>query len=115
MRPDTVSAGQGAAVTFSPLGNDTPGQDGAGNPGTFDPASLRLVDAGGTPVTTLTVAGVGTYTANPDGTISPAVMADYLHPTAYGYELYAAAVRPLLPRGALMLSSLARVASSLAL
>lgn len=51
----------------------------------------------------------------PDGKIAPEVMADYLHPTPYGYELYAAALRPLLPRGAVLISSLARVASSLAL
>jgi beta-glucosidase len=35
----------------------------------------------------------------PDGTITPAVMADALHPTVLGYQIYAAALRPLLPTG----------------
>jgi hypothetical protein len=33
----------------------------------------------------------------PDGTISPAVMSDFAHPTLLGYELYTAAIwSPLL-------------------
>ena len=49
---------QGVPVNLAPLGNDTPGT-GA----TFDPSSLRLVDpTTGDPVTTVVVAGEGTWT-----------------------------------------------------
>lgn len=34
---------------------------------------------------------------NPDGTISRDVMADFLHPTARGYDIWAEALKPLLP------------------
>ncbi len=33
-----------------------------------------------------------------DGSLSPEVMDDYLHPTSYGYELWAAALQPFLDR-----------------
>ena len=68
--PDAPTTSQGAPVTFDPLANDDPGEDGAGTPGSFVPGTLRLLDAAGNPVVTLGVAGVGTYTVNPNGTIT---------------------------------------------
>lgn len=52
-------------ITINPLINDIP------SPGaTWDAGSLMLIDpATNLPVKTLILAGVGTFTANPDGTI----------------------------------------------
>jgi CshA-type fibril repeat protein len=61
-RPDAASTSQGAPTTIDVLAND-----GAGNPADpLDPASVRLLDpATGGYVSTLTVAGEGTYTVDP--------------------------------------------------
>ena len=39
---------------------------------------------------------IGGAFLSPDGSISPAVMADGVHPTAYGYQLWTAAMWPTL-------------------
>jgi len=58
---DTPSTAPGAPVTFNPLANDS-GVNGA----TLVPGSVRLLNPGNAnaPVTTLTIAGQGTYTVN---------------------------------------------------
>ncbi|ROR46398.1 Ig-like domain-containing protein [Kitasatospora cineracea] len=59
---DTATTPYNTPVTLDPVANDDSGAPGGG----FDPASVRLVDpATGQPVTTLTVPGQGTYTADP--------------------------------------------------
>jgi lysophospholipase L1-like esterase len=39
---------------------------------------------------------IGGAFLRPDGSISPAVMADGLHPTTYGYQLWTSAMWPTL-------------------
>lgn len=39
---------------------------------------------------------IGAKFLNPDGTISPEIMNDYLHPTAKGYEIWAESMEPTL-------------------
>jgi beta-glucosidase len=39
---------------------------------------------------------IGAAFLNPDGTISPTVMSDYVHPTAYGYQIETQALSPTL-------------------
>jgi LPXTG-motif cell wall-anchored protein len=69
--PDTANTHQGSPVTVPVLGNDSPGDDGAGHDGTLVPATVRLIDpAGGDPATTVTVPNVGKYVANADGTVT---------------------------------------------
>jgi CshA-type fibril repeat protein len=66
--PDVGTTPQNVDVTVSPLENDAPGSNG-GAP--LDPASVRLRDpATGTYGTSVTIPGEGTYTANPDGTVT---------------------------------------------
>ncbi|MGL4339041.1 MAG: Ig-like domain-containing protein [Rhodoglobus sp.] len=55
---DAQSTPYNTSVTVDALANDAPG---AANT-SFDPTSVRLVDADGNPVTTLTIASQGTYT-----------------------------------------------------
>ena len=59
--PDVAASVQGTPVTINPVGNDSSGASGAA----LEPTTLRLLDAAGTAVTTLTVPGEGTYTVNP--------------------------------------------------
>jgi uncharacterized repeat protein (TIGR01451 family) len=64
---DTATTPYSTAVTVPVLGNDTAGDASA----PLVPSSVRLVDpATGDPVTVLVVAGEGTWTVNPDGTIT---------------------------------------------
>ncbi|TPW73447.1 Ig-like domain-containing protein [Schumannella sp. 10F1B-5-1] len=66
---DTATTPYDTTVTgIAVLGNDSTGAANA----TFDPTTLRLIDAanGDAPVTTLEVAGVGVYTVATDGTVS---------------------------------------------
>ena len=58
--PDTATTPQNVPITVNPAANDTPGPTGAA----IVPANVRLIDGTGTLVTTLTVAGQGTYTVN---------------------------------------------------
>lgn len=46
----------------------------------------------------LTYLDIGKVFLEPDGSISPAIMNDYLHPTEAGYERWAAAMEPVLKR-----------------
>ena len=46
----------------------------------------------------VTYLDIGNVFLEPDGSISPAIMNDYLHPTAAGYERWAAAMEPVLKR-----------------
>lgn len=46
----------------------------------------------------ITYLDIGRVFLEADGSISPAVMNDYLHPTAEGYERWAAAMEPLLKK-----------------
>lgn len=46
----------------------------------------------------VTYLDIGNVFLEPDGSISPLVMNDYLHPTALGYERWAAAMEPVLRR-----------------
>ena len=62
--PDEESTLQNVTVEhIDVLGNDTPGLDAAGDPGTFDETTVVLTGAAVVP-------GVGTWTVAPDGTIS---------------------------------------------
>ncbi|WP_144756582.1 beta strand repeat-containing protein [Curtobacterium pusillum] len=59
-RPDTATTAARTPVTVDPLGNDV-----AGNTATpLDPTSVRLLDAAGAPVTSLPIAGKGTFTVD---------------------------------------------------
>ncbi|WP_426243191.1 Ig-like domain-containing protein [Nocardioides sp. LHG3406-4] len=61
---DATSGPQGLPQSVAPLANDT-----AGDPGVpLDPSTLTLLDGSGTPVSSLTIAGQGTYTVK-DGAI----------------------------------------------
>ncbi|MGL5866893.1 MAG: Ig-like domain-containing protein, partial [Dermatophilaceae bacterium] len=63
--PDTGTTPQDTPVTIPALTNDTPGSS------PFDPTTVRLRDpADGTLKTTVVIPGEGTYTANPDGSIT---------------------------------------------
>jgi len=44
----------------------------------------------------VTFLDIGAKFMNPDGSISPEIMGDYLHPTAKGYEIWAEAMEPTL-------------------
>lgn len=46
----------------------------------------------------ITFLDIGEKFLNPDRTISPEIMNDYLHPTAKGYEIWAEAMEPTLKR-----------------
>lgn len=46
----------------------------------------------------VTYLDIGKVFLEPDGTISPEIMNDYLHPTAAGYERWAQAMEPVLKR-----------------
>jgi lysophospholipase L1-like esterase len=46
----------------------------------------------------ITYLDIGAVFLSPDGTIAKDVMADFLHPTAKGYEMWAAAMKPTLDR-----------------
>lgn len=60
-RPDTATTPAGKPVTTDPLADDS-----AGNAETpLDPTSVRLLDAAGASVTTLTLPGKGTFTVDP--------------------------------------------------
>lgn len=68
---DTASTARDTTVTISPLANDTPGLHGDGTAGTFTPSSVILTTDGATDGgKTLVVDGEGTWTVNPDGTVS---------------------------------------------
>ncbi|MDE1171715.1 MAG: hypothetical protein PW734_11005 [Verrucomicrobium sp.] len=41
---------------------------------------------------------IGPKLAEPDGTISPDMMPDYLHPTAKGYVIWAGALQPFVQK-----------------
>lgn len=63
--PDVVTTPSGIPVTITTTTNDTPGSS------PIDPTSVKLIDPNtGTPVTSVTIPGEGTYTVNPDGTIT---------------------------------------------
>jgi len=55
---DNVTVSSGTPTTFNPLANDVPPGGG-----TFDPTSVRLIDGGGNPTTSLSNPD-GTYTVN---------------------------------------------------
>ena len=59
--PDSASTTQGKPVDVPVLANDKPGTSGS----PLDPASVKLLDGTGKPVTTLTVPNQGTYTVDP--------------------------------------------------
>ena len=79
---DDVSSGNtiGDDVTLDVLGNDT---------GEFDPSSVSLVDpVTGAPRKTVVVTGEGTWTANPNGSITFAPANGYKsNPTPIAYEV----------------------------
>jgi CshA-type fibril repeat protein len=57
---------QNVDVTIAPLGNDTPGDDGDGHPGAFDPATLVFTSTDATDGgRTLAIPGEGTWTIDP--------------------------------------------------
>ncbi|MDZ7906721.1 MAG: hypothetical protein U5N55_13850 [Cypionkella sp.] len=62
---DDLSTGNaiGSPVTINPLVDNGSGADGDDD-GPLDPTSVRLLDAGGNPVTSLVVSGEGTWTVN---------------------------------------------------
>jgi CshA-type fibril repeat protein len=69
--PDRDSTPQNVDVTVSPLVNDTPGRDADGSDGRFDPSSLVFTSPAATDGgKTLVVPGEGTWTVNPDGTVT---------------------------------------------
>ncbi|MGD9958025.1 Ig-like domain-containing protein [Nocardioides sp.] len=69
--PDSATTPQDITVTLGALTNDTAGSDGAGLPGTLDPASVRFTSAAATDAgRTLVVSGEGTWTVNAGGTVS---------------------------------------------
>jgi hypothetical protein len=49
-----------------------------------------------TPPPDVSLHDVGTVLVEPDGSISPTIMADFLHPTPLGQERLTAAVKPLV-------------------
>ncbi|MGL5810794.1 MAG: CshA/CshB family fibrillar adhesin-related protein, partial [Nocardioides sp.] len=64
---DTGTTPQNVDVTVDPLANDTPADGGPA----LDPASVKLLDpATDTYGTTVTIPGEGTYTVNPDGSVT---------------------------------------------
>ncbi|SDH42977.1 CshA/CshB family fibrillar adhesin-related protein [Agrococcus jejuensis] len=63
-RPDVATSRQGATASVAPLANDAAGHDDV----PLDPTTLTLVDAAGTPVQAVTVAGQGTYSVVADDT-----------------------------------------------
>ena len=71
-KPDHGSGHAGQTVTLTPQSNDTPSPGVDGKPdSTLVPSSLRLTDpVTGKPVTSVTVAGEGTWTVHTDGTVS---------------------------------------------
>ncbi|MBD8539605.1 beta strand repeat-containing protein [Frigoribacterium sp. CFBP 8751] len=88
---DTGAAPFGESITVSPLANDTSGPAGT----SFVTSSLRLIDpATGTPATTVTVPGEGTWTVDTttgvvtfapvDGFTGPATALDYTATTNVG-------------------------------
>ena len=87
--PDTADTGQNTPVGVDVVANDTPGDDGAGHPGTLDPPSLRLLDpTSDAPVTVVTVPGVGTYTVNAAGVVTLTPVADFSgRAAAVGYRI----------------------------
>jgi CshA-type fibril repeat protein len=62
--PDSATTAQGVQVSILPLTNDSSDPSAP-----LDPTSVKLLD-GATPVTTLTVPTQGTYTINPDGSVT---------------------------------------------
>ena len=66
-KPDHGAGHAGETVTLDPQANDTPSKGGA----TLVPGSVRLIDpTTGKKVTSVTVAGQGTYTVHADGTVT---------------------------------------------
>ncbi|WP_159478263.1 Ig-like domain-containing protein [Dyadobacter sp. 3J3] len=62
---DVATTPAGTPVTLTATTNDTPGS------AAIDPASVKLIDpATNTPVTSVTVPNQGTYTVNPNGTVT---------------------------------------------
>ena len=81
---DSAQGSSGNPVTVNVLENDT---DPQGN-NTLDPTSVRLLDTNGLPVTSLTVAGEGTWTVNPNGSITFTPVAGFTgNPTPVKYTV----------------------------
>lgn len=80
---DTATTKQHVAVTIDPLANDTPGDDGADQPGTFDPASVRITATDPSDAGTWTV-DAGQVTFAPDPAFTGSAHADYQVSDSYG-------------------------------
>ncbi|WP_143483620.1 Ig-like domain-containing protein [Propionicimonas paludicola] len=61
---DHATTKQGIATSLTPATNDLPGDDGTGLVGSVDPSSLVLLNVAGDAVSSLVVAGVGTWTVS---------------------------------------------------
>lgn len=64
-------------------------------------AKIAAINAGLAPLETkagVAVIDLTTKFTNTDGTISREVMSDFLHPAAKGYEIWAEALKPVLPQ-----------------
>lgn len=60
--------------------------------------AINRLLAGTVPNAKTIFADIGEKFLKPDGTLSPDIMSDFLHPTARGYEIWAEALQPYLDR-----------------
>ncbi|MBE9461415.1 Ig-like domain-containing protein [Dyadobacter subterraneus] len=75
--PDVVTTPSGIPVTITTTTNDTPGSS------PIDPTTVKLIDPNtGTPATSVTIPNEGTYTVNPDGTITFTPLVGFNGPTS---------------------------------
>lgn len=80
---DTATTKQHVAATIDPLANDTPGDDGADQPGTFDPASVTITATDPSDAGTWTV-NAGQVTFAPGRTFTGSAHADYRATDSFG-------------------------------